>query len=97
MQQAAVIEMVVEKLPKIVKNAASPLANVDSITMYGEGNGAKMVGDIMTTTDKVIKGLEGAVGLDIKSLISGALGSKLIENKNNCTTVDDESLESKEE
>ncbi|WP_042274739.1 flotillin family protein [[Clostridium] dakarense] len=97
MQQAAVIEMVVEKLPEIVKNAASPLANVDSITMYGEGNGAKMVGDIMTTTDKVIKGLEGAVGLDIKALISGALGSTLVANKNNCTTVDAKSLESKED
>lgn len=92
MQQAAVIEMVVEKLPEIVKNAASPLANVDSITMYGEGNGAKMVGDIMTTTDKVIKGLEGSIGLDIKSLISGALGGTLISSKNNCTDADDESL-----
>lgn len=91
MQQAAVIEMVVDKLPEIVKNAASPLANVDSITMYGEGNGAKMVGDIMTTTDKVIKGLEGAVGLDIKSLISGALGGTLVANKNIVDSNDTES------
>lgn len=73
MQQAAVIEMVVEKLPEIVKNAASPLANVDSITMYGEGNSAKLVGDIMTTTDKIIKGLDDSIGLDIRSLVVGAI------------------------
>ncbi|MGL5752362.1 MAG: flotillin domain-containing protein [Paraclostridium sp.] len=89
MQQAAVIEMVIDKLPEIVKNAAAPLANVDSITMYGEGNGAKMVGDIMTTTDKVIKGLEGAVGLDIKSLITGALGGALITNNKNGFSEED--------
>lgn len=80
MKQAAVIEMVVEKLPEIVKNAAAPLSNVDSITMYGEGNSAKMVGDVMMTTNKIMEGLEGATGLNIKSLISGALGGSLFSN-----------------
>ena len=60
--------------------------------MYGEGNGAKMVGDIMTTTDKVIKGLEGVVGLDIKSLITGALGGALIANKSGMSEEDAENL-----
>lgn len=81
MQQAAVIEMVVEKLPEIVKNASLPLTNVSSITMYGEGNSAKLVGDIMTTTNKIIEGIEGSTGLDVKSLISGAVGGSLASNK----------------
>ncbi|MGL4801969.1 MAG: flotillin family protein [Cetobacterium sp.] len=83
MQQAAVIEMVVDKLPEIVKNAAAPLANVDSITMYGEGNSAKMVEDVMMTTGKVMTGLEGAMGFDIKSLIAGALGGRMFNGNNN--------------
>lgn len=77
MQQAAVIEMIVDKLPEIVKNAAAPLANVDKITMYGEGNSAKMIEDVMLTTGKIMEGIEGSTGLDVKALISGALGGKL--------------------
>ena len=79
MQQAAVIEMVVDKLPEIVKNASLPLTNVNSITMYGEGNSSKLVGDIMTTTNKIIEGIEGSTGLNIKSLISSAVDGTLNE------------------
>ena len=77
MQQAAVIEMIVDKLPEIVKNAASPLSNVDSITMYGEGNSAKLVEDVMMTTGKIMEGIEGSTGLNVKALLSGALGGKM--------------------
>lgn len=80
MQQAAVIEMIVDKLPEIVKNAAAPLANVDKITMYGEGNSAKMIEDVMLTTGKIMEGIEGSTGLDVKALISGALGGKLMSS-----------------
>lgn len=82
MQQAAVIEMIVDKLPEIVKNAASPLANVDSITMYGEGNSAKLVEDVMMTTGKIMEGIQGSTGLDVKALLSGALGGKIFNGNN---------------
>jgi flotillin len=90
MQQAAVVEMIVDKLPEIVKNAAEPLSNVGSITMYGEGNSAKMVEDIMTTSGKVIEGIQGSTGLDIKSLLAGALGGKMFSgnNGNHCMNLD---------
>ena len=82
MQQAAVIEMIVDKLPEIVKNAASPLSNVDSITMYGEGNSAKLVEDVMMTTGKIMEGIQGSTGLDVKALLSGALGGKIFNGNN---------------
>ena len=82
MQQAAVIEMIVDKLPEIVKNAASPLSNVDSITMYGEGNSAKLVEDVMMTTGKIMEGIEGSTGLNVKALLSGALGGKMFNGNN---------------
>ncbi len=47
MQEAAITEMVVDKLPEIARAVAEPLTKVDKITMYGEGNASKMVGDIM--------------------------------------------------
>ena len=67
--EAAITEMLVKALPDIAKAVATPLANVDSITMYGEGNSSKMVGDIMTTMDQVTKGM----GLDGKELITATL------------------------
>ena len=73
-QNAAVTEMIVKVLPEIATAVASPLANVDSITMYGEGNGGKMVGDIMTTMNQVTQGM----GLDVKELISATLTGRQI-------------------
>lgn len=46
--------------------------------MYGEGNSAKMIEDVMLTTGKIMEGIEGSTGLDVKALISGALGGKLL-------------------
>ena len=82
-QNAAVTEMIVKVLPEIATAVASPLANVDSITMYGEGNGGKMVGDIMTTMNQVTQGM----GLDVKELIHATLtgrqmGQAFAESKN---------------
>ena len=74
--EAAITEMLVKVLPDIAKAVATPLANVDSITMYGEGNSSKMVGDIMTTMNQVTNGM----GLDVKDLITATLtGRKMGE------------------
>ena len=58
--EAAVLEMYFKALPEVVKNAATPLANVDKITMYGDGNSSKLVGDIIGSTTKVTDGLTAA-------------------------------------
>ena len=79
MGEASVIEMYLNALPQIVANAAAPLTNVDSITMYGEGNSAKMVGDIMQSTNQVMAGLADN-GIDIKALLAGAIGGKMASN-----------------
>lgn len=74
--EAAVLEMYFKVLPDIVRNAAAPLENVDRITMYGDGNSSRMVGDIISSTTKITDGLSEATGLDIKSILSGFLNSK---------------------
>ena len=75
--EAAVIEMIMEALPEIAKNVAEPLSKVDKITMYGEGNSAKLLSDIVTGTTQVTEGISAGMGIDIKSLIMGALGGKM--------------------
>ena len=75
--EAAVLEMYFKALPEVVRNAAAPLENVDKITMYGEGNSSRLVGDIINSTTKITDGLTEATGVDIKAILSGFLGGKM--------------------
>ena len=76
MGEASVLEMYLQALPEVVKNAAQPLAQTDKIVMYGDGNSTKLIKDVMQSSNQVIEGLEEATGLDVKSLISGFMGGK---------------------
>lgn len=76
MSDASIIEMIMNALPEMTAAAAAPLSQVDSITMYGDGNGAKMVGDITTSVSKIISGVKDATGVDIASLIAGYMSGK---------------------
>lgn len=75
--EAAVIEMIMAALPEIAKNVAEPLSKVDKITMYGEGNSAKLLSDIVNGTTQITEGISAGMGVDIKSFIMGALGGKM--------------------
>ncbi len=72
--EAAVLEMYFKALPEVVKNAAAPLSSVDKITMYGDGNSSRLVGDIIGSTTKITDGLTEATGVDIRALLAGFLG-----------------------
>ena len=85
--EAAVIEMIMEALPEIAKNVAEPLSKVDKITMYGEGNSAKLLSDIVNGTTQVTEGISAGMGIDIKSLIMGALGGKMAASENPAQVV----------
>ena len=85
--EAAVVEMIMNALPEIAKNVAEPLSKVDKITMYGEGNSAKLLSDIVNGTTQVTEGIASGMGIDIKSLIMGALGGKLASAGKNDTPV----------
>lgn len=83
--EAATLQLILDSgvLPEIVKAYAEPVASamskIDSITMYGEGNTAKLTEEISKNGTQIFSGLEKATGLDIKSLLAGYLGGKLIE------------------
>ena len=75
--EAAVLEMYFAALPEIAKAVAAPLSQVDKITMYGEGNTARLVEDIVKSTTQVSDGLTESIGLDLKSLLSGFIGGRM--------------------
>lgn len=78
MQEAAVLQMYFEVLPEIARAVAEPLANVGSITMYGEGNSSKMIEDITKSTNQISEGMLGGVGIDLKSMINAFITGKAI-------------------
>ena len=76
MGEASVLDMYLTALPEVVKNAAAPLAQTDKIVMYGEGNSAKLVKDVMTSASQITESLEESVGIDLKSMLAGFVGGK---------------------
>ncbi len=80
MGEAAVLDMYFKALPDVVKNAAEPLSQVDKITMYGDGNSAKLVKDIMGTVVQVTDGMKESTGVDLSAVLAGFLGGKVAQN-----------------
>ena len=60
---------------------AAALAQIDGITMYGNGNEAKLVEEIQTHGDQIFAGLNKTLGIDLKSLLLGYFGQKVISDK----------------
>lgn len=87
--EAATLQLILDSgvLPDIVNAYSKPIAEamsqIDSITMYGEGNTAKLTEEITNNSTQIFAGLEKATGLDIKSLLAGYLGGKLIQKEKN--------------
>lgn len=76
--QLQVAKAFVEQLPSIAKGVAEGYAKVGSITMYGDQT-AKISGNIIDTTTQISDGLSKSLGIDLKSMLAGAFGTKLIE------------------
>ena len=85
MGEASVLELILNSnvLPEIVKAYSEPLAaaygRIENITMYGEGNTAKLAQEITNNGSQLIDSLDKTLGLDLKSLLAGVLGTKVIE------------------
>ena len=77
MGEASVIEMYLQALPEVVKNAATPLAQTDKIVMYGDGNATKVVKDVMNSASQIMEGVKESTGIDITSLLAGMAGGKV--------------------
>ena len=73
MGEASVLEMYLAALPQVVEAAAAPLGNVKYIHMYGEGNSAKMVKDVMTSANQIMEGLREATGIDITDILNSVV------------------------
>ena len=81
--QAAVIDKLISNMPEIVKALASPLANVDKITIVSTGNGNaagmnKITGDVAAMAAQIPALFETLSGMQLSDLLSKV---KLIGDK----------------
>ena len=77
MGEASVLEMYLDALPEVVKNAAQPLAQTDKIVMYGDGNSTRLVKDVMSSASQIMDGMKESTGIDLQALIAGIAGGSL--------------------
>ena len=81
---AATLKLILESnvLPETVRAYSEPiaaaLAQIDGITMYGDGNEAKLVSEIQQHGSQIFEGLNKTLGIDLKSLLIGYFGDKVL-------------------
>ena len=79
-KEKAVVKAEADRESKEAQINAEPLAKVDKITMYGEGNSAKLMKDIMGTLNQVTDGLKESTGIDLQAVLAGFAGARIAEN-----------------
>lgn len=79
MGQASMLEMYFRTLPEVAQAVAAPLENVGNITMYGDGNSTKMVGDITKSMTQIMSGIEDATGLNVSAILNGVVGAEVLD------------------
>ena len=67
--QAAMMEMVVDKLPEIARSVSEPLSKTEKIILFGEGGASAMARDTAGTMLQTFEAVKNAVGLDIPQML----------------------------
>jgi len=70
-------------LPQIAGEVAKPMEKIGNITMYGEGNTARLTGDITKTLTQITNGLTDGIGMNPAKILESMLAKKLPEAVDN--------------
>ena len=83
--QAAMLEMVVNKLPDVARAIGEPLAQTEKIIMFGEGAATGLTRDMTGSMMQSFEAIKAATNIDIPKLLStvatGGLVGKHVEEK----------------
>lgn len=77
--QLQIAKAYIEQLPAIAKGVAEGWSKVGSITMYGDQT-SKINNGIIDTVAQITDAAKTSLGIDLKSVLAGAIGTKLISN-----------------
>lgn len=67
--QAAMMQMIVDKLPDMARAVSEPLSRTDKIILFGEGGATSMARDTAGTMLQTFEAVKDAVGLDIPQML----------------------------
>jgi flotillin len=73
---AAIIQTVLSQLPEIVRAAAEPMGNIDTLTILSSDGASEMVKNTTRTVAEASAAVKGLTGLDVPSLIGSAMGQR---------------------
>ena len=77
--QMQVARAFVEQLPAIASAVGEGYQGVDKIVMLG-GDSTQLASNIMQTTTQISEGMAQSLGIDLKALMAGILGGKIVAN-----------------
>jgi flotillin len=72
--EAAIIQTVLAALPDIVRAAAEPMGHIDSLTVLSSDGASDIVKNATRAMVESTTAIKGLTGLDVPSLVGGALG-----------------------
>ena len=72
--EAAIIQTVLSMLPEIVRAAAEPLANIETLTVLSNDGASDVVKNVTRTVTEASATVKGLTGIDIPALLNNALG-----------------------
>jgi len=88
--QAAMLEMVVDKLPDVARAIGEPLSQTEKIVLFGEGAATGLTRDVTGSMLQTFEAMKASVGLDIpqmlKTVSTGGLVGRNVETQATDTT-----------
>jgi flotillin len=96
--QAAMMEMVTDKLPDIARAVSEPLSKTEKIILFGEGGATAMARDTAGTMLQTFEAVKDAVGLDIPKTIrdvstGGLVGKAAKDADGSASAAADETIQ----
>ena len=78
--QLEVAKTYISQLPAIAEAIATPMSQIGEITMFGEGNTTKLVGEGISSLAQIDSIAEKMLGFDLKTLAAGFIGGKAAQD-----------------
>ncbi len=67
--QAAMLEMIINRMPDIAKAVSEPLSKTEKIILFGEGGATSMARDVSGTMLQTFESIKDTVGMDIPKML----------------------------
>ena len=89
--EAAMLEMVVSRLPEVARAIGEPLAQTEKIILFGEGAATGLTRDISGSMLQTFEAVKASVGMDIPKMLKDVSTGGLVGRQNGAGIADAQS------